>query len=138
MRTVVVSSFLVLLFHCNYNAFADSDFYWPQPDPPYEETDPFIEPVKSGLHDQESVLDKEPALQPGGLEDVPLQEPPLESDPLLRTPLEEMEEQEGMIPDPLQEDEPLPDHPLEGLESPLSKVIGEKKTLLPVLMSAAY
>lgn len=127
MRVVGFSAFLAVLLCYSFTGLAASDFYWPQPDPPYEETDPFIEPVKSNVDDEETTLDKEPTLQPEGLEDARLHELPLESDPLLRTPLEEQQEQEGIDPDALEQDEPLPIHPLEDVDSPLSKHFGEKK-----------
>ncbi len=127
MRIVGLRAFVVVLLLYGVGGYADSKFNWPQPDPPYEETDPFIDPVESDLGDEDTSLNKEPVLQPEGLEDVPLHELPLENDPLLRTPLEEQQEQEGILPDTLQQDEPLPDHPLEDLDNPLSKEIGEKK-----------
>jgi fumarylacetoacetase len=129
LRTFSKLCVFCLLLFSGKMATADSKFFWPQADAPYEETDPFIEPVEKETLDEDDSLDEKSLtrdpLQTVPLEDKPLRVLPLEDDPLMRTPLEERQEQEGLTPS---EDASLPDYPLEDLDRPLShKTSGKKK-----------
>lgn len=120
MRLLFVSIFLLLFSVAQ--AETDSKFYWPEPDQPNTETDPFIEPVKTAEENSESTK---------------MRESPLEDDPLMRTPLEEKSLQEGIPLDlPIHETpgnggdmdgvQPLPGEP-EDLAPPLAYLPLKKK-----------
>lgn len=120
MRLLFVSIFLLLFSVAQ--AETDSKFYWPEPDQPNTETDPFIEPVKTAEENSESTK---------------MRESPLEDDPLMRTPLEEKSLQEGIPLDlPIHETpgnggdmdgvQPLPGEP-EDLAPPLAYLPVKKK-----------
>jgi len=121
MRCLLILPFLCLAAL----GTADDDFYWPEPNPPYTEPEPFTKPVKT---DKE--LEKPSEVQES--EDMKrLEEGDVkEEDPSFPSGLQEDPIPDNPIPNQLKE-EPIPNNPLPDNPIPDKSITqAKKKTLL--------
>ena len=93
----------LLLFSLFFSyGYAEDDFYWPEPNPPYNETESFTKPVKVDK-ELEKPTEIEPSQNIQNLEKGNLQQDnfnsPLQEKSIPDQPIQELPPQEEPIPD---------------------------------------